>query len=100
MKKTFANSMILVPFILMDLLAGMEFDIFVSSVPALQKKFSLSPLLNGVMNVSVAAAPVLGSYLTLYFHWLGMMTMFFVIKYWEHILTAAIAIPVGSGEYK
>jgi DHA1 family bicyclomycin/chloramphenicol resistance-like MFS transporter len=150
--------------ILMDLLAGMEFDIFVPSFPALQSQFSLTPFLveallsvnfvsyclslffvgsfadrygrkpiiliglltfimgsvfclwapsytllligrllqgigiaapailsfliiadtyplkkqqyymammNGVMNASVAAAPVIGSYITLYFNWQG-----------------------------
>lgn len=35
--------MILLTVILMDLLAGMEFDLFVPSFPELQKQFSLSP---------------------------------------------------------
>lgn len=156
--------MILVAVILMDLLAGMEFDLFVPSFPALQSQFHLSPslveallslnfigyclslffvgslsdrygrkpiilwglgififgsiicleansytllfmgrflqgvgiaapailsfliiadayplkkqqsflaVLNGVMNVSIGFAPVIGSYVTLYFHWQG-----------------------------
>lgn len=164
MKKTFAKGMVLFTIILMDLLAGMEFDLFVPSFPELQNQFSLSPfwveallsvnflgyflslffvggladhygrkpiiilgllafiigsllclwgatyyfllmgrflqgigiaapailsfliiadayplkqqqslfaLLNGIMNFSVGAAPVLGSYITLYFHWQG-----------------------------
>ena len=159
-----ANIMLLITVILMDLLAGMEFDLFVPSFPALQTQFHLSPflveallsinfigfcislffvgsladrygrkpiiiiglmtfivgsffclygatylflilgrflqgagiaapailsfliiadaytlkkqqylmaMLNGLMNASVAAAPVIGSYITLYFHWQG-----------------------------
>lgn len=37
--------MLIVTVILMDLLAGMEFDLFVPSFPALQHQFSLSPFL-------------------------------------------------------
>ena len=37
--------MILFTVILMDLLAGMEFDLFVPSFPALQSQFELSPFL-------------------------------------------------------
>ena len=48
-KKKFltTNSMILVTVILLDLLAGMEFDLFVPSFPALQVYFNLSPFLVG-----------------------------------------------------
>lgn len=184
MKKNFSASMILLAVILMDLLAGMEFDLFTPSFPELQSHFNLSSflveallsinfigyclslflvgcladcygrkpvilaglftfimgsmfclwaisypflligrflqgvgiaapailsfliiadayplkkqqffmaMLNGAMNVSVAVAPVAGSYITFYFHWQGnfltllllglitlMMTMFFI----------------------
>jgi MFS transporter, DHA1 family, multidrug resistance protein len=164
MKQTFAKGMVLVTVILMDLLAGAEFDLFVSSFPELQSQFSLSPfwveallsvnfvgyclslffvggladrygrkpiilhglitfiigsilclwtasyifllvgrflqgvgvaapailyfliiadsyplkkqqylmaMLNGLMNASIGAAPVIGSYIALYFHWQG-----------------------------
>lgn len=164
MKQSRINSMIFISVILMDLLAGMEFDLFVPSFPALQSYFHLSPflveallsvnfvgyclslffvgsladrygrkpiillgliifilgstlcvsgisygcillgrflqgvgvaapsilsfliiadayplkqqqflmgMLNGVMNISVAIAPVVGSYVTLYFQWRG-----------------------------
>lgn len=164
MNQPIGKVMILVTVILMDILAGMEFDLFVPSFPELQSYFSLSPflveallsvnfagyclslffvggladrygrkpiillgliiftigsilclsgssysylligrffqgvgvaapailsfliiadaypikkqqfltaMLNAAMNVSVAAAPVLGSYVTLYFHWQG-----------------------------
>lgn len=43
MKQTFAKAMILITVIFMDLLASMEFDLFVPSFPELQKQFSLSP---------------------------------------------------------
>jgi DHA1 family bicyclomycin/chloramphenicol resistance-like MFS transporter len=164
MKQAKAKGMVLLTIILMDLLAGMEFDLFVPSFPELQDQFNLTPfgveaslsvnfvgycvslffvgglgdsygrkpvilvglmtfvigsllclymplyswflvgrflqgvgvaapallsfliiadayslkeqqfllaMLNAVMNTSVAAAPVIGSYVTLYFHWQG-----------------------------
>ena len=164
MKQSFAKGMVLVTVILMDLLVGTEFDLFVPSFPELQSQFNLSPfwveallsvnfagyclslffvggladrygrkpiillglmifiigsllclwapsyefllsgrffqgvgvaapailsfliiadsyplkkqqsliaMLGGLMNASVGAAPVIGSYITLYFHWQG-----------------------------
>jgi len=170
MKNAFAQGMMLSTVILMDILTGMEFDLFVPSFPELQQRFSLSPfwveallsvnfagyflslffvgsladhygrkpiillglvifiigsalclwapsyqfllvgrflqgigiaapailsfliiadsyplkkqrflfaILNGAMNASVGIAPVLGSYIALYFHWRGnFMTLF------------------------
>src|SRR3990167_4172629 len=43
MKQTFAKSMVLATIILMDILSGMEFDLFVPSFPELQSQFNLSP---------------------------------------------------------
>src|SRR3984957_20839235 len=43
MKQTFAKSMVLATIILMDILSGMEFDLFFPSFPELQSQFSLSP---------------------------------------------------------
>src|SRR5580704_8620913 len=43
MKQIHAKIMILLTVILMDLLAGMEFDLFVPSFPELQSHFSLTP---------------------------------------------------------
>ncbi|PIZ04818.1 MAG: MFS transporter [Gammaproteobacteria bacterium CG_4_10_14_0_8_um_filter_38_16] len=43
MKKSHAIGMILIAVILMDLLTGMEFDLFVPSFPQLQSHFSLTP---------------------------------------------------------
>lgn len=60
----------------------------------LKKQQFLMAMLNGSMNISVAIAPVIGSYVTLYFHWQGnfivllilgmmtlLMTVFFIPKY-------------------
>lgn len=178
--------MIFFTVILMDLLAGMEFDIFVPSFPALQSEFSLTPfmveallsvnfvgyclsllfvgsladrygrrpiilmgllmfimgsvfclwapsyslllmgrflqgigiaapailsfliiadtyplkkqqyfmaMMNGVMNASVAAAPVIGSYITLYFHWQGNFTALLILGLVVLTMTARF-IPV------
>lgn len=43
MKQPFTKSLVLMTVIIMDLLAGMEFDLFVPSFPQLQSQFSLSP---------------------------------------------------------
>ena len=43
MKKSHATAMILTAVIFMDLLAGMEFDLFVPSFPQLQSHFGLTP---------------------------------------------------------
>src|SRR5574337_60158 len=43
MKPTLSKSMILITIILMDLLVGTEFDLFVPSFPELQHHFSISP---------------------------------------------------------
>ena len=164
MKQWTSKSLVLLTIILLDLLTGMEFDLFVPSFPELQHQFNLSPfwveallsvnflgycfslffvggladrygrkpilllgltlfiigsllclwapfypllligrflhglgiaapailsfliiadayplkqqqvfmaMMNGVMNMAVAASPVLGSYITFYFHWQG-----------------------------
>jgi DHA1 family bicyclomycin/chloramphenicol resistance-like MFS transporter len=43
MKHTLSKTMVLAAIILMDLLTGMEFDLFVPSFPELQAQFGLSP---------------------------------------------------------
>ncbi|MDP3705842.1 MAG: MFS transporter [Legionellaceae bacterium] len=45
MKPNVSKMMLLIAVILMDLLAGMEFDLFVPSFPELQTQFNLSPFL-------------------------------------------------------
>ena len=42
-KNVAAKGMVLATIILMDILSGMEFDLFVPSFPELQSYFSLSP---------------------------------------------------------
>jgi len=43
-KQTYAKAMLLLTGILMDLLAGTEFDLFVPSFPELQDHFHLTPV--------------------------------------------------------
>ncbi len=50
--------------------AILSFLIIADTYP-LKKQQSFMAMLNGVMNISVGFAPVVGSYITLYFHWQG-----------------------------
>ncbi len=45
--------------------------LIIADVYSLKQQQYWMAILNGVMNLSVAAAPVLGSYISLYFHWQG-----------------------------
>ncbi|MDP1724061.1 MAG: multidrug effflux MFS transporter [Alphaproteobacteria bacterium] len=70
--------------------AILSFLIIADSYPVKKQQY-FTAMLNGFMNVSVGFAPVIGSYITLYFHWQGnfiallllglvifMMTLFFI----------------------
>ncbi|MDP3532065.1 MAG: multidrug effflux MFS transporter [Alphaproteobacteria bacterium] len=70
--------------------AILSFLIIADTYP-IKKQQYFTAMLNGFMNVSVGFAPVIGSYITLYFHWQGnfiallvlglvifMMTLFFI----------------------
>jgi len=70
--------------------AILSFLIIADTYPLKKQQF-LMAMLNGSMNASAAIAPVVGSYITLYFHWQGnfttllllgllvlMMTLFFI----------------------
>lgn len=58
--------------------AILSFLIIADAYP-LKKQQSLFGILNGLLNFSAGAAPVLGSYITLYFHWQGnFMTLLFL----------------------
>lgn len=72
--------------------AILSFLIIADIYPLKEQRFLLA-MLNGSMNTAVAFAPVIGSYVTLYFHWQGnfvlllslgfvafLMTLFFVPK--------------------
>jgi DHA1 family bicyclomycin/chloramphenicol resistance-like MFS transporter len=50
--------------------AVLSFLIIADSYPLKDQQFLIA-MLNGVMNLAVAFSPVIGSYLTLYFHWQG-----------------------------
>ena len=188
MKEAPPQIMLLITVILMDILAGMEFDLFVPSFPELQTHFNLSPfwveallsvnfigfcislffvggladrygrkpiilfglmtfiigsilclwsisfqlllvgrflqgvgvaapailsfliiadtypikkqqyftaMLNGLMNISVGVAPVIGSYITLYFHWQGNFTALLVLGLVTLMMTL-LFIPVSK----
>lgn len=45
--------------------------LIIADAYSLKKQQSLFAILNGLLNFSAGAAPVLGSYITLYFHWQG-----------------------------
>jgi len=73
--------------------AILSFLIIADTYP-LKKQQSLFAILNGIMNASVGIAPVIGSYIALYFHWQGnfaallllgivtfFMSLFFVPSY-------------------
>ena len=50
--------------------AILSFLIIADAYPIQKQQFFLA-MLNGVMNTSVAVAPIIGSYIALYFHWQG-----------------------------
>lgn len=180
MNPTFANSMLIATVILMDLLTGVEFDLFVPSFPELQTQFNLTPfwveallsvnfigyclslffvggladrygrkpiivlglvvfvvgsvlclgmgsyewlllgrflqgvgiaapgilsfliiadryslkkqqflmaMLNGSMNAAAGVAPVMGSYITMYFHWQGNFTVLLYLGLFTLVMT-------------
>ena len=53
--------------------AILSFLIIADSYPLKEQQF-LMAILNGSINIAVAVSPVIGSYLTLYFHWQGNFT--------------------------
>lgn len=50
--------------------AILSFLIIADSYPIKEQQFFMA-MLNGVMNTAVAASPIIGSYITLHFHWQG-----------------------------
>lgn len=50
--------------------AILSFLIIADSYPLKQQQFFMA-ILNGLMNAATGAAPVIGSYITMYFHWQG-----------------------------
>ncbi|WP_331255300.1 MFS transporter [Candidatus Bealeia paramacronuclearis] len=66
--------------------AILSFLIIADSYPLKQQQV-LMAILNGVMNASVGAAPVLGSYITLYFHWEGNFTALLILGLLVFVMT-------------
>lgn len=58
--------------------ATLCFIIVADAYPLKQQQF-LMAMLNGVANASVGLAPVIGSYVTLYFHWQGNFTALLIL---------------------
>lgn len=54
--------------------AILSFLIIADSYPLKEQQF-LMAILNGSLNIAAGAAPVIGSYVTLYFHWQGNFTV-------------------------
>jgi len=55
----------------------LSFLIIADSYPLKQQQFYIA-MLNGLKNAAIAAAPVIGSYVTLYFHWRGNFTLLLI----------------------
>lgn len=64
--------------------------VIIADLYSLKQQQFLMGILNGVMNIAVAIAPVLGSYLSFYFHWqgnfaalliLGLITLMMTFRY-------------------
>ena len=66
--------------------AILSFLIIADSYPLKQQQY-LMAMLNGVMNTSVAIAPVVGSYVTLYFHWQGNFTVLLLLGVMVSVMT-------------
>ncbi len=66
--------------------AILSFLIIADSYPLRQQQ-SLMGILDGLMNFSVGAAPVLGSYIALYFHWQGNFMVLLVLGLVTFIMT-------------
>ncbi|MBS0271840.1 MAG: MFS transporter [Proteobacteria bacterium] len=66
--------------------AILSFLIIADAYP-LKKQQSLFAILNGLFNISAGVAPVLGSYITLYFHWQGNFTTLLLLGLLAFIMT-------------
>lgn len=78
--------------------AILSFLIIADSYPLKQQQFWMA-MLNGVKNTAIAIAPVIGSYITLYFHWRGNFTTLLLLG----ILTLVMVlffIPYKKPEHK
>lgn len=79
--------------------AILSFLIIADSYPLSKQQFYMA-MLNGVMCISVAIAPVVGSYITLYFHWQGNFIALLILGLFTLIMTL-LFIPKGpKSEHK
>jgi DHA1 family bicyclomycin/chloramphenicol resistance-like MFS transporter len=61
--------------------------LIIADAYSLKKQQSLFAILNGLFNISAGAAPVLGSYITLYFHWQGNFTVLLLLGLLAFVMT-------------
>jgi DHA1 family bicyclomycin/chloramphenicol resistance-like MFS transporter len=66
--------------------ASLCFLIIADSYP-LKKQQSLMAILNGIINIAIAAAPVAGSYITMYFHWQGNFKALLILAAFTLVMT-------------
>ncbi|MCC2666408.1 MAG: bicyclomycin resistance protein [Gammaproteobacteria bacterium] len=78
--------------------AILSFLIIADSYPLKQQQFWMA-MLNGVKNTAVAIAPVIGSYITLYFHWHGNFTALLLLGILVLAMTT-LFIPYKAPEHK
>lgn len=88
--------------------AILSFLIIADSYPLKEQQF-LMAILNGSINIAVAISPVIGSYLTLYFHWqgnfvalllLGLITLFMTIFFIPFMKTPLNDTALSLGGYR
>src|SRR3990167_9283337 len=78
--------------------AILSFLIIADSYPLKQQQFWMA-MLNGTKNTAVAIAPVIGSYITLYFHWHGNFTALLLLGILVLVMTI-LFIPYKLPEHK
>lgn len=74
--------------------------LIIADAYSLKKQQSLFAILNGLFNISAAAAPVFGSYITLYFHWQGNFTALLLLGLLAFIMTFLFIPPYKLPEHK
>jgi DHA1 family bicyclomycin/chloramphenicol resistance-like MFS transporter len=61
--------------------------LIIADTYSLKKQQSLFAILNGLFNLSAGAAPVIGSYITLYFHWQGNFMTLLILGLISFVMT-------------
>ena len=88
--------------------AILSFLIIADSYPIKQQQFFMA-IMNGIMNAATGAAPVIGSYIALYFHWQGnfiallflsFLTCLMVLLFIPHNKPQATKLPFSWRAYK